>query len=326
MMRYFTVVMRILSAAALIAVAGSAAAQQAYPNKLIRIIIPFPPGGATDILARLIGRKLNDSWGQPVIVDNRPGGNGVIGGEALIKSPPDGHTIMLISGAHIITPLLLTAPYDAVNDFAPVATIGSTEFILVLHPSVPAKNLRELIALAKSRPGELNHASTGGGSPGRLALELFNLMTGVKIQNISYKGAGPALTDLIGGQVHMFINIPLNFIPYIKNGKIKAIAISGESRLPSLPQVPTFTEAGLPGFDVRYWYGIIAPAATPKAIIEKLSAEIGKILTTPDFREKLISQGVDPFTSTPDQFAALMKADTAKYAKVIKTANIKVND
>lgn len=301
-------------------------AASAYPSKPIRIIIPNPPGGATDFLGRLVGRKLTESWGQVSIADNRGGGNGVIAGEALMRSPPDGHTLLLVSSTHIITPLLHRAPYDAVKDFAAVATIGTSEFLLVLHPSVPANNLKELIALAKSRPAELNHASAGSGTPGRLALEMFNIRTGVKITNISYKGAGPALNDLIGGQLHMFLNIPLNFIPHIKSGKIKAIAISGESRLPALPHVPTFTEAGLPGFDVRYWYGVLAPVPTPKDITDKLSVEIAKIVASADIKERLSNLGVDPLVSTSEQYAALIAADSAKYARTIKTANIRVED
>jgi len=315
-----------LMAATLFVFCGICAAQPVFPAKPIRIIIPNPPGGATDLLGRLVGRKLTDSWGQPSIAENRGGGNGIIAGEALTRSVPDGHALLLVSSTHIITPLLHPAPYDTARDFAAVATIGTSEFLLVLHPSVPANNLKELIALAKARPGQLNHASAGSGTPGRLALELFNIMTGVKITNVSYKGAGPALTDLIGGQLHMFLNIPLNFLPHLKNGKIKAIAISGDSRLPALPQVPTFTEAGLPGFEARYWYGVLAPAATPKGIVEKISAEIGKHLGTADFKERLVSLGVDPLISNPDQYAALIKADTAKYARIIKTANIRIED
>lgn len=278
------------------------------------------------MLGRLVGRRLTESWGQPNIADNRGGGNGIIAGEALVRSPPDGHTLLLVSSTHIITPLLHKAPYDAVKDFGAVATIGTSEFLLVLHPSVPANNLKELIALAKARPGELNHASAGSGTPGRLALEMFNIRTGVKVTNISYKGAGPALTDLLGGQVHMFLNIPLNFIAHIKAGKIKAIAISGENRLPALPNVPTFAEAGLPGFDVRYWYGVLAPVATPKGIIDKLSVEISKHVASADIKERLLSLGVDPLISTPEQYAALIAADSAKYARTIKAANIRVED
>jgi len=326
MMNFSTAVARILTAGMLIAIAGLAAAQQAYPSKSIRFIVPFPPGGTTDQLARLVGQKLTESWDQQVIVDNRPGGNTIIGSEALVKSPADGYTILLTSIAHVIVPSLLPTPYDAIKDFAAVATIASNELVLVLHPSVPANTLQELIALAKSRPGQLNYASTGSGTINHLAGELLNIRTGIKLQHIPYKGAAPALVDLIGGQVQMFINHPIAVIPYIRSGKVKAISISGESRLSVLPQVPTFSEAGLPGFDLKNWAGVAAPAATPKAIIDKLSAEIARILNLPEVKEKLVGQGMDPFISTPEQAAALMKADMAKFVRIIKTANIKMEN
>ncbi len=324
-MKTFNAVARILTAGVLIAIAGLAAAQQVYPSKSIRFIVPFPPGGTTDQLARLIGQKLTESWGQQVIVDNRPGGNTIIGSEALVKSPADGYTIFLTSIAHVIIPSLLPTPYDAIKDFAAVATIASNELVLVLHPSVPANTLQELIALAKSKPGQLNYASSGSGTINHLAGELLSIRTGIKMQHVPYKGAGPALADLIGGQVQMFINHPITLIPYIKSGKVKAISISGETRLSVLPQVPTFGEAGLPGFDLKNWVGVAAPAATPKAIIDKLSAEIARILVKPEVKEKLVGQGMDPFISSPEQAAALMKADLAKFIKVIKAANIKID-
>ncbi len=325
-MKSFNAVMRMVTVGVLMTIAGAAIAQQDYPNKPIRIITPYAPGGGTSILARLIGQKLTESWGQSVIVDNRPGGSTIIGTEILVKSPPDGYTILLMTSTHVTIPILFSSlPYDAVKDFAPVATIARSEYILVVHPSVPANTLREFIAFAKSKPGQLNYASTGSGGIPHLAWELLNNMVGIKMQHIPYKGSGQALTDVIGGQVLMFINNPLTLIPHIKSGKLRAIAVSGESRLTSVPQVPTFTEAGLPGYDVGFWYGVLAPASTPKPIIDKLSREIARILVTPDFREKLISQGVDPFISNPEQFAALLGADMVKWGKVIKTANIKMD-
>ena len=323
-MKFSTTWARAWTASVLMVLAGSAAAQQIYPSKPIRFIVPFPPGGANNILTRLLGQKLAESWGQPVIVDNRPGGNTVIGTEALVRSPPDGYTIMLVVSTHVITPLLLSTPYDPIRDFAPVATVDSGELILVLNPSVPANTLQEFIALVKSRPGQFNHATPGSGGITHLAAELFSIMTGVKMQHVPYKGGGPALTDVIGGQVQLIFQSPPGAIPYIKSGRLKPIAVSGETRLPALPQVPTFTEAGLPGFDVKFWHGVLAPAGTPKAIIDKLSAEIARILNMADIKEKLASQGATPFVSTPEQFGALMKADYARYAKVIKTANIKL--
>ncbi len=322
-MNAFNVVVRMFLAGMLIAVAGPATAQQAYPTKSIRIIVAFPPGGAYDILARLFGQKLSESWGQPVIVDNRPGGNTIIATEALVKSPPDGYTVMLMSVTHAIIPSLLPLPFDAVKDFAPVATVSSTRIILMLHPAVAANNLQEFIALAKSRPGQLNFAAVGSGGSGHLAGELLKIAAGISMQYIPYKGGAPAVTDLISGQVQLSFLGLINVVPHLKSGRLKAIATTGETRSSVLPQVPTFAEAGLPGFDVNTWQGILAPAGTPKEVIAKLSTEIAKILATPDVMEKLASQGAEPFFSTPEQFAALMKADMVKYARVIKTANIK---
>ncbi len=324
-MKGFNAVVRMATVGVLMTIAGAAIAQQNYPNKPIRFITPYPPGGSTTVLARLVGQKLTESWGQQVIVDNRGGGNTIIGTEALVKSPPDGHTIFLASPLLVILPHLYHAlPYDTLRDVAPVATLASTELILVLNPSVPANNLQELIALAKSMPGQLNYASSSSGGPTHLAGEMFNIMAGVKTQHVPYKGGGPALTDLLGGQVQMYFNTPVSFISHIKSGKLKAIAISGEMRLSTFPQVPTFTQAGLAGFDVGYWQGILVPAGTPKAIIDKLSAELSRIVALPDIKAKLDSQGFAPFISTPAQFAVLLKSDMAKYAKVIKTANIKI--
>lgn len=320
-MKFVTAVAQVLVAGVL-TLSGSAAAQAPYPAKPIRVIVPNAQGGGTTILPRLIGQKLTENWGQPVIVENRVGGNGMIGTEAVAKSPPDGYTILSMAMGHVILPNLLPTPYDAIKDFAPIATTASSEFILVLHPSVPANNLKEFIALAKSRPGQLNYASSGSGEPTRLAAESFNIVAGVKIQHIPYKGSGPALSDLLGGQVQMYFATPIGVIAHIKSGKLKALAISGATRLPALPQLPTFTEAGMPGLDVKLWYGLLAPAGTPREIVDKLSAEIAKILASPDIKEKLVSQGMPPFISTPDQFAVLLKADLAKFGKVIKIANI----
>jgi len=325
MTKFFTAMGRILTAAVLLAIAGFTAAQQSYPNKPIRFISPFPPGGGTTIVARLIGQKLTESWGQQVLVDNRPGGNTIIGSEALVRSAPDGYTIMIQASTHATNPNLLALPYDSIKDFAPVATVSSNEYMLVVNPSIPANNLQEFIALAKSKPGQLNFASTGTGSPQHLAGELFNIMTGVKMQHIPYKGSGQILPDLIGNQVQLAFMNPLNAVPHVKAGQLKAIAISGDARVPALPQVPTFTEAGLTGFDVRNWYGVFAPAATPKQIIDKLANEIARIMALPDIRDKLASQGAEPFVTTPEQFAALIKADIAKFGKIIKTANIRLD-
>jgi tripartite-type tricarboxylate transporter receptor subunit TctC len=320
---------RRIVAGILLSVSVSAGAQQtgsgqAYPSKPIRIISPYPAGGTTDILARLVGAKLTESWGQQVLVDNRPGGNTVIGSEALVRSPPDGYTLLSILTSHVIVPNLAPTPYDAVRDFAAVATIASTQLVLVVHPSVPARNLQELIALAKAKPAQLNYGSGGSGTVTHLAGEYFNMLAGVKTQHIPYKGSSQALTDVMGGQVHMYYSPPIVALPNIKSGRLKPIALTGSTRLSALPQVPTAAEAGLKGFELNLWYGLLAPAATPKPVIDKLNAEIARILALPDIREKLSSQGMAPLVTTPEQFAAMVKTDLAKFTKIIRTANIKL--
>jgi tripartite-type tricarboxylate transporter receptor subunit TctC len=319
-----TALARGITAGVLLALAASAGAQQAYPAKPIRIISPYAPGGTTDIMARLVGTKLTESWGQQVIVDARPGGNTVIGSEIMVRSPPDGYTLLSILTSHVIVPNLVPTPYDAVKDFAAVATIASTQLLLVVHPSVPAKNLQELIALAKAKPGQLNYGSGGSGTVTHLAGEYFGIRAGVKMQHIPYKGSAQALTDVMGGQVHLYFAPPIMVIPNIKSGRLKAMALTGDTRLSALPAVPTAAESGVKGFELKIWYGLLAPAATPKAIVDKLAGEIAKVLSMPDIREKLSSQGMEPFISTPDQFAALIKADLAKFTRIIKSADIKL--
>ena len=325
-MKIINAMMRMVAAGVLMAAAVGVAAQGAYPSKPIRFIVPYPPGGSTTPIARLVSVKLSESWGQPVIVDNRAGGNTLIGTDALAKSPPDGYTIAMVGNVHVLLPSLLHTSFDAIKDFTPVATLTSNEAVLVVNPSVPANNLQELISLAKAKPGQLNHASSGTGSLAHLGIELFNTMTGTKIQNIPYKGSGQSVTDLLGGQVQLALNIPSNVIPHIRSGRLRAIAVTGVARLSALPEVPTFAEAGLPGFELRYWYAVLAPAGMPKPILDKLSVEISRIMATADTREKLQGQGMEPFISTPDQFAALMKSDLARFAKIIKSANIKIDE
>jgi len=314
-----------LTAGVLVALSASAAAQQSYPNRPIRFITPYAPGGSTTVMCRLVGQHLTERSGQQVIVDNRPGGNTVIGTEALTKSPPDGYTILLVASTHAILSNLTKTPYDPIKDFAPVATIGISPQVLVLNTAVPANTVQEVIALAKSKPGQLNFGSSGAGGPTHLSGELFNILAGVKTQHIPYKGAGPAMIDLIGGQVQMAYLVPINVVGHIKSGKLKGIAVTGQTRLTALPQMPTFAEAGLPGFDVKTWNGVLAPAGTPKPIVDKLSAEIGAILAMPEVKEKLDGLGMTTMISTPEQFGALIKSDMATYLKAIKAANIRID-
>ena len=307
----------------LLAGAGGAAAQPGYPNKPIRIITPYASGSSVDAVARIVGTKLSEALGQPALVEPRPGANTIIGSEAMVKSAPDGYTFLLISTTHVLNGLLIpNLPYDTTRDFAPVATIASSELILVASPKLAASSIKELVALGRSK--QLSYATSSAGGPTHLAADLFSSMTGIKLTHIPYKGSGPAVTDLLGSHVDIGWTSPLAVIPHINAGKLKAIAISGDSRAPSLPNVPTFTESGMPGFEMRFWYGLLAPAATPRDIINRVSAEVAKILATADMKEKLAAQGADPFISNPDQFAAIMRADNARYGKVIRDAGIKV--
>ena len=318
---------RIAAACLAFALCPGAGAQSGYPTKPIRLIVPFPPGGSVDPIARMIGQKLTERWGQQVIVDNRPGHNGIIGTEILAKSPPDGYTLIhLGASTHAVNAVLLrNLPYDSVKDFAPVATVQRSNYVLVVHPALPAGSLEELIALARSRPGELNYASSGNGNLNHLAAELFNMMTGVKTHHVPYKGGGPALADVMRGEVHMHFSVVISALPHIRSKRLKPIAIGGEKRFALLPEVPTFDEAGLRGFDLRPWQGMLAPAGTPRPIIEQLSTEIGRIVSTPEFGEKLLALGMEPLVSTPAQFAALLAADMAKAAKVAAAAHIRLD-
>jgi tripartite-type tricarboxylate transporter receptor subunit TctC len=308
---------------ALLALAGAALAQQPYPSKPIRFIVPYT-SGSSDVVARLIGPKISEAWKQPVIIDNRPGANAVIGSDAVAKSAPDGYTLLMVLGTHVISPHLIPTPYDPIRDFAAVATIAAAELGLALHPGVPAHTLQEFIALAKSKPGELNYATTQIGGNQHVAGELFTILTGAKLTAVPYKGGGEALSAVMGGHAQAYIGSIASLAPHMKSGKVRGIAVSGEARHPAVPEIPTFSEAGVKNFDVRLWYGVLAPAGTPKDIVDKLSAQIASVLATPDFKATLVKQGLDPFVSSPEQFAALMKSDFARYAQVIKTANIKV--
>lgn len=308
----------------LLACAAPVAAQQDYPRKPVRLISPYAAGGGNSILSRIIAEKLTDRWGQQVIVDSRGGGNTVIGTELVANAVPDGYTLLFAGGSHVIIPHLVKTPYHPIDGFAAVAMVGKNEIALVLGQAVAANTLQEFIALAKSRPGQLNFASYGSGSASHLAAELFNIVAGTRTQHVPYKGAAPALTDLVGGHVQLFFSPPLSLISHIKSGRIKCIAITGESRSPTLPQVPTFAEAGLTGFEMRIWYGVLAPHGTPRATTEKVSNELARIMAAPDTKERMNAQGVEPRYAGSSDFVATMKADHARFAGVIRTAGIKL--
>ena len=316
-----------IAAAALAAAVFAATAQpQDYPAKPIRVVVPFPPGGGTDLMARTVVQKLGESLGATVVIDNRGGAGGTIGTEAAAKSPPDGYTLLVVSGAHAINPSLYRKlPYDTVRDFAPVTMFTSGPGLLVVHPSVPARTVKEFIALAKSRPGQLNYASAGIGTPPHLAGELFKTMAGVDMVHVPYKGNGPAYTDLVGGHVSvMFPTIP-TAIPHVRAGKLRALAVTTRQRTAVAPELPTISESGVPGFDVSSWYGLLAPAGTPAAVVTRLQREIAKVLRLPEVGEKLVAQGLDLVGNTPEEFAAILKSEIAKWAKVVKASGARVD-
>jgi len=321
--------LRLLLAALSLSLAAFAFAQTpaAYPTKPIRLVVPFPPGGATDILAREVAKHLTEAWGQSVVVDNRPGAGGNIGSELVAKSAPDGYTLeMGTVGTHAINASLYSKmPYDHIKDFVPVILVAGVPNVLEVHPSVPVNSVQELIAYAKANPGKLNFASSGSGTSIHLSGELFKVMAGVQMTHVPYKGSAPALSDLLGGQVQlMFDNLPPS-LPQIKAGKLRALAVTSSTRAPALPDVPTVAEAGLPGFEASSWFGVLAPAGTPPAIVAKLNAEIAKWLTTPEAKEKLANVGANIAGGTPEDFARHIQAETAKWAKVVKESGAKVD-
>ncbi len=304
-----------------------AAMAQTYPAKALRIIVPFAAGGPTDILARAMGQKLTESWGQPVVVENRGGASGNIGAEAVAKAAPDGYTLLFASaGILSINPSLYSRlPFDVQRDFSPITLAASITNVLVVHPSLPVKSVKELIRFAAARPGQLTYASAGNGSASHLAMELFKEMAHVEIAHVPYKGATPGVTDLLGGHVHiMLIGLPAA-LPQVRVHKLTALGVSSLRRSPIAPDLPTIAESGLPGFDVVNWLGVLAPAGTPRTVVAKLDGEISKILRQSDTRQRLIEQGFDPIGSTPDEFAAYMKAETAKWAGVVKRAGARAD-
>ena len=307
--------------------APASAQAPAYPTKPVRIVVPFPAGGATDILARAVAQKLTETWGQAFVVDNRPGAGGNIGSELVAKAAPDGYTLeMGTVGTHAINASLYAKmPYDHVKDFAPIILVAGVPNVLVVNPAVPVNSVQELIAYAKANPGKLNFASSGSGTSIHLSGELFKVMAGVQMTHIPYKGSAPALADLLGGQVQlMFDNLPPS-LPQIKGGKLRALGVTSAARAPALPDTPTIAESGLPGFDASSWFGLLAPAGTPPAIIAKLNTEIAKWLATPEAKEKLVAIGANIAGGTPEDFARHIQAETAKWAKVVKESGAKVD-
>jgi tripartite-type tricarboxylate transporter receptor subunit TctC len=297
-----------------------------YPARPIRIVVAYTPAGATDILARTVGQKLTEAWGQSVIIDNRPGANGNIGTEYAAKATADGYTLLMVTaGTHGINPgLYRKLGFDAVKDFAAVSLVAMVPNLFVVNNAIPAKDLKEFIAYAKNNQGKLNYGSPGNGSTAHLSMELFKTMTGLQMQHIPYKGSAGVLADLIGGQIVLTMDNMPPYVPQVKAGKIRALAVSTTRRSPAVPEVPTVAEAGVPGYDSGAWFGLVAPANTPKDIVNRLSRETARILKLPDVSARLADLGAEPVGGTPEQFSAHIKAEIAKWAKVIKDANVEL--
>ncbi len=321
---------RRLTAAAILAAATCVMAlpvhSQEYPTKPVRIIIGFPPGGATDLVARLMAPKYTGLLKQQFIVDNRPGANGVIGSDLAAKAAPDGYAIHLATiGSLVLSPATSKVPYDPLKDFTPISQAVALQNIFIVHPNLPPRTLNELIALARARPGALNFASSGNASPGHLAGELFKSMAKVNLVHVPYKGGGPAMIDLVAGHVEIFVAVISTAVPQVKAGKARALAVTGPRRAAALPDVPTVAESALKGYEATNWYGYVAPAATPRAIVERLHKSTVTVLEMADVKQALLDQGIEAAPSTPEQFAAYIKSETGKWTKVIKASGMKVD-
>jgi tripartite-type tricarboxylate transporter receptor subunit TctC len=323
---------RLLAVAALAVLSLAPVHAQTWPSKPVRIVVPFPPGGTTDIVARSIGVELQRTWQQPVVIENRAGAGGNIGADAVAKSPGDGYTLLMGTvGTHAINQALYAQsgskmPFDPVKDFVPITLVAGVPNVMVINPKLPVNSVAEFIAYAKARPGQLNMASSGNGTSIHLTGELFKTVTGTYMVHFPYRGSAPAVTDLITGNMNvMFDNLP-SALPHIKSGRLKALAVTSRTRSPALPDVPTVEEAaGLKGFDASSWFGLFAPAGTPRTVVDKIQADVAKALAQPAVRERFVAQGADPGGNTPDQFAAFIRAETEKWTRVVKFSNAKVD-
>jgi tripartite-type tricarboxylate transporter receptor subunit TctC len=300
---------------------------QAYPSRPIRLVVPFPAGGPLDAAARDIGNRLTEAWGQPVVVDNRPGAGGNIGADLVAKSLPDGYTLLMgaLSTHAVNVSLFDKLTFDPVKDFAPITLVAVTPNVLVVNPAAPAHNVKELVAYARANPGKLSFASGSNGSAGHLAGELFKMTAGVDMIHVPYKGAAPAMQALLGGQVNLMFDNLASAMPQVKAGKLRALAVTTAHRSALVPELPTMAESGVSGFDIYTWYGLLAPAGTPKAIVDKLQGEVTKILRAPEMKERLNGQGAEPAPTTPEQFAGLIRSEIPKYAKIVKDSGAKVD-
>jgi tripartite-type tricarboxylate transporter receptor subunit TctC len=320
--RAFNLMRFICTVVAALMAAGVASAQT-YPSGPMRIVVPFPPGGGTDILARSVAQKLSEAWGVSVLVDNRGGANGTIGAAAVAKAPPDGHTIIVVPSGFAVNPSIYKSlPFDTLRDFAPVTQLAASPLVLVVHPSFPPKSVKELVAFLKARPGEINYGSSGNGSPPHLATELFKLLTGTTMTHIAYKGAGPAAVDVIAGQIPIYFMNALSAVPHMRSGRLRPLGVTSDRRFAGLPGVPTIAEAGVPGYAMTNWYGMLAPAATPRASVTKLHGEVARILNLTELKERLSGEGAEVVASTPEQFAVFLRKEMAIAAKIVKASGM----
>jgi tripartite-type tricarboxylate transporter receptor subunit TctC len=316
-------------AACFVLIAGGAASEahaQPYPAKPVRIVVPYPPGGTTDILTRVIGQRLTEAWGQQVIIDNRAGASGNIGADAVVRSAGDGYTLLSASTVHTVNPSLYSKlSYNPLNDFTPITLLAQVANILVVHPSLPVKTVKEFIAFAKKRPGELNFSSAGNGSAPHLTAEMFKTGTGVNIVHVPYKGAPPAMADLLAGHVALTFATAPSAVPHVQSGRLRALGVSSTTRIPALPNVPTIAEAGVAGYEAIGWNGLVGPSGMPQAVVDRLNAEVAKILRVPEVNKRLSDLGLEVRTSTPAEFAAFMKAEVVNWAKVVKDSGARID-
>ncbi|MES2535618.1 MAG: tripartite tricarboxylate transporter substrate binding protein [Pseudomonadota bacterium] len=313
-------------AAACFGIMPMLALAQAYPSKPVRVVVPYPPGGPTDIAARIVAQKLSENMRQSFVVENRPGATGMIGTDLVAKATPDGYTLLVNASVQVIYPSLFAKmAFDPIKDFSPVTVLAQGPLVLLVNPDLPVKSVKDLVALAKSKPGKLQFGSSGNGAATHLSAEAFKILAGVDMQHITYKGSTPALTDVMGGHVQLMFDSMSSSLPFIKAGKLRALAVTTAVRSPAMPDLPTIAEAGVPGYDLSTWYGLWAPAGTPKDIVSKLSTEVAKILKTPEVREKLAALGSEPVGNSPDEFATFSRIEQVKWAKVVRESGAKLD-
>jgi len=310
---------------AVLASSAFGAETERYPSRPIRIVVPFTPGGSNDLIGRVIGTKLTESWGQPVIIDNRPGGGSTIGAQVVVNAAPDGHTLLTTSGGIATNVSLYKLSYDPVKDLAPVALLAQMPYLVAVHPSLPAKSAQELIALARSQPGKIAFSSSGAGTSSHLAAEMFKSAAKIDMLHVPYKGGGPAVNAVMAGEVQLTFNVITGPLPQVRAGKLRAIAVTSPKRADVAPEIPTVAESGIPGFEMIAWYNCFAPARTPRVIVDRLNGEINRILGLPDVRERLGTLGVTPMTGTPADLSKYLKFEIDRWAKVINAAGIKLN-